>query len=1073
LFTLFFLLVDIRKLIKKRLNCNIFRKTYKIMNESILKALMKLFAIVANVDQNNVSQTAREVVKSYLSLQLNASLVEKYLTLFDEFLQQYHKNIGKSDKKARVRTSLNSVKVLVICHEINEQLQQVEKLIVLVRLLEFIHEDYVITDKELDFVTTVADTFNISTDEFNDAKAFIIDGNDKIKIQKKLLVINNKEVKILDKTNENIQNEANVFKHFYDKNINGEISILYFSSTNTFLFKYLGEDTIYLNSQNLIPNRAYIFETGSVIKSAKISPVYYSDVANEYIQDAYKSKIVFIAKDIEFRFKNSENGIQKFSFSEESGNLMGIMGGSGVGKSTLLNVLNGTLPLNSGKITINGYDIYTEKNKIEGVIGFVPQDDLLIEELTVYQNLYYNAKLVFSNSSEEEIEADINKVLLDLDLEEIKELKVGNSLNKFISGGQRKRLNIALELIREPSILIVDEPTSGLSSQDSETVMTLLKEQTIKGKLVIVNIHQPSSDIYKLFDSLLILDKGGYPVYMGNPIDAVVYFKTASNHVNASVSDCETCGNVNAEQALQILEDKMVNEYGKYTRNRKRTPKEWYKMYLEKIDSKIKIQEVSEKIPLPNNKFKIPNIFNQFKIFSIRNILSKFTNKQYLLINFLEAPLLALILAYFTKYISGTDDNPNMYLFSENENIPAYLFMAVVVGLFIGLTVSAEEIIKDRRILKRESFLNLSWISYLNSKIIVLFALSAIQTISFVVVGNLVLEIQGMWFYYFIILFSTMAAANLIGLNISSALNSVVTIYITIPFIIVPQLLFSGVMVSFSKLNKDVASVEYVPVVGDLMLSRWAYEAIAVTQFEYNNYEKHFFNIEKIKSKAAYKSMFLLQELQSRVDRSLRNIREDGNKNQLKNDLKLIKNEFEKLEKSNSKNKFEAIDKLNIENYDAQITRLATDYIENRRNYYKHIQAQADLKFDKTFNILSDKLGGTKAVIKLKNENYNKRLADFVLNKTEDKKIVEIPEQHKLVQQTDLIFKDAETNYGRAHFYASKKQIFGQQVSTIWFNVVVLWLSVIFMYIMLVFNGLKNLLNFISKINIFGSKTGR
>ena len=103
------------------------------------------------------------------------------------------------------------------------------------------------------------------------------------------------------------------------------------------------------------------------------------------------------------------------------------------------------------------------------------------------------------------------RVLMDIDLIGIKNLAVGDPINKYISGGQRKRLNIALELIREPSVLFADEPTSGLSSMDSEMVMLLLKEQTLKGRLVIVNIHQPSSDIYKLFDKLLIMDKGGYP----------------------------------------------------------------------------------------------------------------------------------------------------------------------------------------------------------------------------------------------------------------------------------------------------------------------------------------------------------------------------------------------------------------------------------------------------------------------------------------------------------------------------------------------------------------------------------
>src|SRR5690606_10976686 len=117
------------------------------------------------------------------------------------------------------------------------------------------------------------------------------------------------------------------------------------------------------------------------------------------------------------------------------------------------------------------------------------------------------------------------KMLLTLGLADSRDLKVGNPLEKTISGGQRKRLNIALELIREPSVLFVDEPTSGLSSRDSENIMDLLKELALKGKLVFAVIHQPSSDIFKMFDKLIIMDTGGYPIYYGNPVDSIIYFK--------------------------------------------------------------------------------------------------------------------------------------------------------------------------------------------------------------------------------------------------------------------------------------------------------------------------------------------------------------------------------------------------------------------------------------------------------------------------------------------------------------------------------------------------------------------
>ena len=148
--------------------------------------------------------------------------------------------------------------------------------------------------------------------------------------------------------------------------------------------------------------------------------------------------------------------------------------------------------------------------------------------------------------------------------------------------------------------------------------------------------------------------------------------------------------------------------------------------------------------------------------------------------------------------------------------------MSIIVALFMGLTVSAEEIIRDRKILKRESFLNLSWNSYLVSKLGILFLLSAIQTLMFVWVGNLVLEIKGMVLAFWFILFSTSCMANVLGLNISSAFNSAVTVYVLIPLLLIPQMILSGVLFSFDKLHPLISNKEKVPFVADLMASRWA-----------------------------------------------------------------------------------------------------------------------------------------------------------------------------------------------------------------------------------------------------------
>ena len=271
------------------------------------------------------------------------------------------------------------------------------------------------------------------------------------------------------------------------------------------------------------------------------------------------------------------------------------MGGSGVGKSTLLSILNGNIIPGEGNVCLNGHPLSDPECK--QLIGFVPQDDLLIEELTVFQNLWYTARLCFANLTKKEIEDRVNTILEDLDLSKIRDLAVGSPIRKTISGGQRKRLNIALELIREPAILYLDEPTSGLSSTDSEKVIMLLKEQTHRGRLVVVNIHQPSSEIYKLFDRLWLLDTGGYPIYDGNPIEAITYFKRIANYTDQDISVCGTCGNINPELILTIIDAKKIDDSGNQTNIRKITSKEWHELY---VASRPKFQEVKP-TPLPPN----------------------------------------------------------------------------------------------------------------------------------------------------------------------------------------------------------------------------------------------------------------------------------------------------------------------------------------------------------------------------------------------------------------------------------------------------------------------------------------
>lgn len=1008
------------------------------MSESILRALMQLFAIIASASKEGVNEKSRSLVESYLKMMLSTEQVVEYLFLFDKYVEERNAGVKKDDgKQERKRTSLNSVKVLRICDQINGELQQDQKLLVLLQLLEFVSFGEEITEKEIDFVKTVSDIFNIPEDEYFNCYAFTL--NPQIEN-----IPHKENVLLLDS---NTESKLEDVKHLKFKDLNGRILVLHLPSINAYAFRYVGETDLYLNGHSIMLNRTYMLPKGSAIRSPRIGSIYYSDIVSKFINAMNAEKVVFTAKDVEFRFKGSKNGLHNFNFCEQGGELIGIMGGSGVGKSTLLNVLNGNLQPQSGEILINGYNIYTEKEQLNGVIGFVPQDDLLIEELTVYQNLYYSAKLCFSNYTEEQINEAVNKVLEDLDLQATANLVVGNPLNKTISGGQRKRLNIALELIREPLVMFVDEPTSGLSSMDSEMVMDLLKEQTLKGKLVIVNIHQPSSVIFKMFDKLLIMDKGGYLVYYGNPIDSVVYFKTMSNYVNASESECYHCGNINPEQVLQILESKIVDEYGRTTHKRKTSPEEWAEMYEKQSQSKIKFD--TEKQKLPKNNFSIPGMFKQFRIFCERNILSKLANRQYMLINFLEAPVLALILAYFTKYVAGEGGNPNIFVFSSNENLPVYLFMGVVVSIFIGLTVSAEEIIRDRQLLKRESFLNLSHISYLNSKIAVLFVISAIQTLSFVLIGNFIMEIHGMTLAHWLILFSASCVSNMIGLNVSAALDSVVTIYILIPFLIVPQLLFSGTMVKFDKLNKSISSFEVVPVIGDLMPSRWAYEAMAVKQFRDNKYERDFFDIEQRKSESAFVGSYLIPALNNKLAKISTDIDEET-RNQI---IGLLHTEVTKLNARTPQLQFADVEKITATDFNETMQENLKQYLDKTAKYYQKKQNKAIAVLDQAIAEKTKELGGNKQLVEMKKKYTNDALTNFVTNRIEIEKIHDMGDH--FVQVSDPIFKQPESRIGRAHFYAPYKQIGNLQIDTFWFNIIFLWLIAVFLYIVLVVDGLR------------------
>jgi ABC-type multidrug transport system ATPase subunit len=546
------------------------------MRESVLLALIHIFAIVSTVNPVGITSRGKKILRSYLRRYLNRELEEEYYALFENNLEFYSNEL-KSVNKAELADddSLISFQITNICRQIKKGLFLEERMIVFLQLIEFAFEDGLISDQEKTIIDIVARTFNITKKEYDNASAFMIGRSFDEVSPDCLLIIESDNTEL---SGASVFKNYDQWRHIRIKGFKGYLVILHIETTGTLLLTYDGPLALNFKGRDIIACRPYLLERGVNIKGPGIEPLYYSKIYKKFVSRRFREKIVFEGHNIEYLFKNSDNGIRKMNFKVESGNLVGIMGGSGVGKSTMLNLLHGKASPKNGNIYINGYDLNLESEELKGVIGYVPQDDMLIEELTVYQNLYFNARLCFGDYTEEQLKECVDKILADLDLSDISDLQVGDIMNKKVSGGQRKRLNIGLELMREPVVLFVDEPTSGLSSFDSEKVMSLLRTQALSGKLVYAIIHQPSSNILKMFDRLWILDKGGYMIYDGDPVEALVYFKTETSQANASESECPNCGNIETDDILHIIEVKVIDPNGLPGKERQVSPGEWYEI---------------------------------------------------------------------------------------------------------------------------------------------------------------------------------------------------------------------------------------------------------------------------------------------------------------------------------------------------------------------------------------------------------------------------------------------------------------------------------------------------------------
>lgn len=304
----------------------------------------------------------------------------------------------------------------------------------------------------------------------------------------------------------------------------------------------------------------------------------------------------------------------------------------------------------------------------------------------------------------------------------------------------------------------------------------------------------------------------------------------------------------------------------------------------------------------------------------------------------------------------------------------------------------------------------------------------------------------------------------MLGLVISDSFKTVVTIYILIPFLVIPQIILSGVMVKFEKLNPNISSPVSIPIYGEFITARWGYEALAVKQFIYNKYEQPFYYFEKEMSKAVFKKDYWNTEIKGKIDDIINNLEKGIRDNEFNDNLLLVSNEIKKQLALTPEIKFAYTDQLTPGAITPEIAAAAINYVEAVRKLYVNLYNDASNRKE----ALKSRLTGEnlQKFLKLRDNYFNKSLEEFVKDKNETTKTIIY--KGELIQKLDPVFMDSKFKLIRAHFYAPEKKIFGIKVDTYVVNVIVLWVMTFFLYLALYFRLLKKLLD--SGEAFFGKK---
>ncbi|MDA3837973.1 MAG: ATP-binding cassette domain-containing protein [Candidatus Delongbacteria bacterium] len=589
----------------------------------------------------------------------------------------------------------------------------------------------------------------------------------------------------------------------------------------TFLGRKIKQEKLFELNDNDI-----IFIQGNVLKF---------NLEGKLFEKTYFRYITYRAKNLEYYFADNEKAIDSVSFEADHGDLTCIMGPSGAGKTTLLKILSGKIKPQSGKIYADNFNLFEYYEKIKRFISYVPQDDVIFENLTVFENFYYNAQLRYPKLSRKNLSEKVDSVIKEISLTTKRDTRVGTEFDKILSSGERKRINIGLELLSNSNIYFFDEPTSGLSSKDSEKVIELLSKLSKNGKIIFTIIHQPSYKIYNKFNKIILLDNGGKLAYYGNTQNALEYFKDTSDKFDTDIENIDN-NRIDPDLLLDSLEEPLRDIDGSIIPERKFSPDHWKEKYLDHLKElkSVKIPAGNLVNDVPSRNFDLEGKIKQFFTLLTRNFKNKLRNKSNILITFLEAPILAFIVGFILRYVPV-----DKYTLYNNIHMPIFLFLTVIITIFLSMVNSSDEIIKDMEVLEREKMLDVKYKRYFISKFLTQLFFATIQNILYLAVSFSLLEIRELFFEYLVFMTIISISGISLGFFISSIPGlTVKAVQNIVPLILIPQIIFGGALIQYKELNTSLTINQNSPIpeICQFMPSRWAYEGLMVLQDSYNSY---------------------------------------------------------------------------------------------------------------------------------------------------------------------------------------------------------------------------------------------